>query len=192
MKKIAHLLQLAILVFLGACTGPAGPPGLDGIDGVDGLDGESFLGTVIEIEGDFTATNNYSLYYEFPNTIKVYDSDVVLIYILWEVDNNLDVWRLLPQTVILDEGILQYNYDFTKVDVQVFLQGTIDFNTLLPAEALDQVFRIVILPASYAQNASVDILDMNSLMLKMGVNQKKIERFDIGEINLDISQELEK
>lgn len=47
------------------------------------------------------------LYFKFPNTLKVYESDIVLVYILWEQTavggKDLDVWRLLPQTIILDE-----------------------------------------------------------------------------------------
>jgi hypothetical protein len=81
------------------------------------------LGTVFEIKGDFTPANQWMLYFKFPNTIEVLESDVVLVYILWELSNNLDVWRLLPQTVVLPEGILQYNYDFTLADIQIFLDG---------------------------------------------------------------------
>jgi len=178
MKTITRMFTLAVLAILMACEGPVGPPG------EDGLDGDSLIGSVFEIEGDFTASNDYSLYFSFPNSIKVFDSDVVLVYILWEQvqsnsGTNLDVWRLLPQTVILKEGILQYNYDFTKADVQIFLEGTIDFRTLLPSEALDQVFRIVVLPASFANSKSVDILDMNSLMKSIGSNPYKIEFFNL-------------
>lgn len=182
MKTITRIFTMAALIILMACEGPAGLPGQDG------LDGDSLIGSVFEIEGDFTAANDYKLYFSFPNSIKVFDSDVVLVYILWEqVQSNsgsvLDVWRLLPQTVVLDEGILQYNYDFTKADVQVFLEGSIDFRTLLPSEALDQVFRIVILPASFANSKSVDILNMNSLMKSMRTNPFKIERLEIPVIN---------
>jgi hypothetical protein len=178
MKTITRIFILAAFTIFMACEGPAGLPGQDG------LDGDSLIGSVFEIEGDFTAANDYSLYFSFPTTIKVFDSDVVLVYILWEqVQSNsggaLDVWRLLPQTIILSEGILQYNYDFTKADVQVFLEGSIDFRTLLPSEALDQVFRIVVLPASFANSKSVDILDLNSLMKSMGTNPFKIEKIEL-------------
>lgn len=182
MKTITRLFTLTALAILMACEGPSGPPGLDG------LDGDSLIGSVFEIEGDFTAANDYRLDFSFPNTINVFDSDVVLVYILWEqvqstTGSALDVWRLLPQTVLLDEGILQYNYDFTKADVQVFLEGTIDFNTLLPSESRDQVFRIVVLPASFANSKSVDILDLNSLMKSLETNSLNIERLEIPAIN---------
>ncbi len=142
-------------------------------DGIDGLDGDSFLGSVFEIEGDFTAENNWTLYYDFPQTFKVYDSDVVLVYLLWEQTETekgktLDVWRLLPQTILLDEGVLQYNFDFTLVDVKVFLDGTVDLKTLLPAESLDQVFRIVVLPADFVVDLSLDVTDFGLVMKSLG------------------------
>lgn len=181
MKTITGIILVFALAVLASCEGVPGPPGRDGYDGIDGKDGDSLLGSVFEIEGDFTSENEYTLYFEFPSSITVYESDVVLVYILWEqVEDNfgewLDVWRLLPQTVVLDEGVLQYNYDHTFVDVQVFLEGTIDFNTLLASEALDQVFRIVVLPADFVAQMNLDISDysmmMKSLQVKPGMIQK--------------------
>jgi len=184
MKTITGIILVLALAFLASCEGVPGPPGRDGYDGIDGKDGESFLGSVFEIEGDFTSDNNYALYFEFPSSITAYESDVVLVYILWEQveDNNgewLDVWRLLPQTVVLDEGVLQYNYDHTFVDVQVFLEGTIDFNTLLPAEAQDQVFRIVVFPADFVAQKNLDISDYNLMMKSLGVKQNLVQKIDL-------------
>ena len=108
-----------------------------------------------------------------------------MVYILWEVvDGNdgeaLDVWRLLPQTVVVDEGVLQYNYDYTYSDVQIFLEGTIDFNTLLDAEALNQVFRIVVFPAAELNaNKSLDISDYNLMMKSLGVKQDVVRKAEI-------------
>ena len=173
MKIFTGIFLLVAVAMFAGCRGEQGPPGPPG---EDGLDGNLFLPSVFEITGDFSADNDYSLYYEFPNTIEVFESDIVLVYILWEEAENedgetLDVWRLLPQTIILNEGILQYNYDHTFVDVQIFLDGNIDFGTLLPAEVNDQVFRIVVLPADFAaQNKLADIEDFNLMMKSLGLN----------------------
>jgi hypothetical protein len=78
MKNLIRIMCFAALAFLPACEGEPGPPGRDGSDG------ESFLGSVFEIEGDFTPENDYSLYFEFPQSLIVYESDIVLVYILWE------------------------------------------------------------------------------------------------------------
>jgi hypothetical protein len=191
MKTITKLLFLSVLVIFAACQGEPGPPGRDGIDGKDGQDGESFLGAVFEIEGDFTLENDYSLYFEFPQTTTVYESDIVLVYILWEqAETNdgelLDVWRLLPQTVVLDEGVLQYNYDHTFLDVQVFLEGTLDLGTLLPAESDDQVFRIVVLPADYAISSTLDATDYDQMMKSLGVKKDFVQKIDLTE-NIEIT-----
>ncbi|MFW6290497.1 MAG: hypothetical protein ACOC0R_05975 [Mariniphaga sp.] len=170
MKTITHLALLFTIVFFAACEGPQGPPGPPGEDG--GL----LLPSVFEIEGDFLPENEFQLYYEFPNTLEVFESDVVLVYILWEVGESengesIDVWRLLPQTVVLpDSTILQYNYDHTFADVQIFLDGNTNFDELLPEEALNQVFRIVVLPADFAAQKAHEIQDYNLMMKSLGIN----------------------
>ncbi len=163
MKTIKTILLLSIVIVFTACEGPQGPPGEPGTN---------ILGSVFEIEGDFTPDNDYLLYYEFPNDFQIYDSDVVLVYILWEQSDGTDIWRLMPQTVALknisdnwsDTDVLQYNFDYTNSDVQIFLEGTMDLATLLPAETDNQVFRIVVLPADFISQKSADISDFNSLM----------------------------
>jgi hypothetical protein len=167
MKTITGMILLLAITLLPACQG---------IPGEDGLDGDSILGTVFEIEGDFTPANEWMLYFKFPNTIEIFESDAVLVYILWEQANNLDVWRLLPQTVVLPEGILQYNYDFTLADVQIFLDGSLDLNTLLPAESQDQVFRIVVLPADFALYNPLDVSNYDLLVKSLGLDKKAVEK----------------
>jgi len=141
MKKISLILGVFLSLYIISCEGPAGPPGLDGLNGFDGFDGQDGqdgkdIGTVIDIEGDFVA-DDYSIFYEFPQTVEVFESDVVLVYILWDQteDGNgdpVDIWRLLPQTRILDQGLLQYNYDHTFLDVSIFLESDFDLS-ILPA-----------------------------------------------------------
>jgi hypothetical protein len=184
MRTITGIILVFALAFLASCEGEPGPPGRDGADGQNGQDGESFLGSVFEIEGDFTSQNDYTLYFEFPGSITVYDTDVVLVYILWEIaeDNSgelIDVWRLLPQTVVLDEGVLQYNYDYTFADVQVFLEGTLDFNTLLPAETDDQIFRIVVFPADFITKKALDVSDYNLLIQSLGAKKDFVQKIEI-------------
>ncbi len=178
MKTINCIILIMALAFFTSCEGVPGPPG------EDGLDGDSFIGTVFEIEGDFTPANDYRLRFVFPEKTKVYESDVVLVYILWEqLPGNsgklLDVWRLLPQTIVLNEEILQYNFDFTYTDVEIFLGGSINLQSLLPSEALDQIFRIVVVPASFAKNNVLKAGDYNQLINSLGINSSKIERFEL-------------
>ena len=181
MKTVTTILLLLTLIIFVSCEGPQGPPGEPGIN---------ILGTVFRIDGDFTPENDYLLYYEFPNNFEVYDSDVVLVYILWEQSNGLEIWRLMPQTVALktiypdwsETDVLQYNFDYTFNDVQIFLEGTMDFSTLLPGETDNQVFRIVVLPADFIAQKSVDIGDFNSLLKTPNLEIKsfgEVEPIDI-------------
>ena len=174
-------MLIAAFAILVSCRGEQGRPGEDGLDGI------SFLGSVYEIEGDFLPENDFRLYFEFPASADVYESDIVLVYILWEQaegNNNqmMDVWRLLPQTVLLDEGILQYNFDYTFADVQIFLEGTLDFNDLLPAEALDQVFRIVVFPADFVLKNNLNIYDYDMMMKSLRITPEAIHKIDIGQV----------
>ena len=176
MKTIITAVLFSAAVLFTSCEGPMGPPGLDG------LDGDTFIGSIFEIEGDFTASNDYTLYFEFPANFEIYNSYVVLVYILWEQANGVDVWRLLPQTVVLNEGVLQYNFDYTVNDVQVFLEGTIDFNTLLPAEWQNQIFRIAVLPADFAKNQTVDLNNLNSIIQSPQIKFNALEKINLNNV----------
>jgi hypothetical protein len=179
MKKVSFLLALLTSVFFVSCEGPAGPPGppgFDGLDGLDGQDGINILGQVLEIQDSFTPANDYSLLYEFPTTVEVFESDLVLVYILWEQDGDVDIWRLLPQTVILNEGLLQYNYDHTFFDVSIFLESDFDLGLLDPVFTDDQVFRIAIVPAEFAQGSRFDRTNLQQVMNLLNVEEENIIR----------------
>ena len=160
MKKISSIILLFASLFILSCEGPMGPPGQDG---------DALIGTIFEMEGDFKASNNYELFFDFPQNFEIYETDVVLVYILWEVSTvngkNTDVWRLLPQTRFIDDGVIQYNFDYTLNDVRVFLETTFPYEDLLPAETQDQVFRIAVLPADFiATKKSAEISDLSILL----------------------------
>lgn len=181
MKKIHSFFGILIALFFLSCEGPAGPPGPPGFDGVDGADGVNILGQVLEIEGDFTAENDYAIFYQFPQTTEVFESDVVLVYLLWDQteDGNgdpVDIWRLLPQTRILEQGLLQYNFDHTFFDVSIFLESDFDLGTLQPGDTDNQVFRIAVLPADFAQGAKTDLSDISQVMSSLNVKESDIQR----------------
>lgn len=185
MKKFTLILCAFLSLFLVACEGPIGPPGLDGFDGLDGEDGINILGKVIDIEGSFTAENDYLIGYEFPSTVEVFETDVVLVYLLWDQteDNNgdpVDIWRLMPQTRILDQGLLQYNFDYTFFDVTMFLDADFDLATLQTGDTDNQVFRIAILPAESASGrSSLDRSNIAEVMEYLGVTDKDIQKIKL-------------
>lgn len=177
MKKFSLLSVITLALIIGACEGPVGPPGPPGFDGQDGI---NILGKVLEIEGSFTAEDNYALFFDFPQDVEVFESDIVLVYILWEQteDNGefFDVWRLLPQTRVLDQGILQYNYDHTFFDVNIFLDGDIDFATLGPGDTDNQIFRIAIMPAEFGKDETFDPTNMDAVLDKLKISEDLISK----------------
>jgi hypothetical protein len=175
MKTISYIIALVTVLTVTSCEF------VTETEESTVVKGETYIGKIFEIEGDFLKKNDWEIYYTFPKSFKIYETDVVLVYLLWETTkgsngNNMDVWRLLPQTIMLSDGLLQYNYDYTIEDVKIFLKGTTDFNKLLPAETQDQVFRIAVLPAEFANLKSVNIGDLNSVMKSPLLKLERIEK----------------
>ena len=186
-KGLFYSISALFLIVMTACEGPVGPPGFDGRDGLDGRDGQdgvNILGTVIDIQGTFDASNNYSILYEFPQTVEVFETDIVLVYLLWDqtTDSNnepVDIWRLLPQTRILNQGLLQYNYDHTFLDVNLFLEADFDLATLMPGDTDDQIFRIAIIPAEASSSARINLNDMQAVMNLLNVEEENIPKVEL-------------
>ena len=154
MKYLITLAVLLSALTFMACEGdrgPAGPPGLDGLDGVDGDDG--LVGFVMEWEGvDFTASSQYKALLELSTfDFQALESDVALVYFLWAVDENTgdEIWRQIPQTLIIPEGILQYNYDFTRFDVELFMDADFDLGILGANDTDDWIVRVVVVPGEF-------------------------------------------
>ena len=171
MKKVFALLTVISLVFI-SCEGDPGPPGPPGLDGQDGLDG--LIGQVFEFEVDFNAANDFSALFEYPPGVEVFESDVILVYQLVAVDNGLDIWEPLPRTMFFQDGILLYGYDFSFVDINFFLDGTVDLTQLDPALSQNQVFRVAIVPAEFAQ----DLKNKSLETVMSALNVEKVNRIN--------------
>ena len=168
MKNLLILFAISTTLLFSSCEGPEGPPGLDGIN---------ILGQVFEVTIDFTPGNDFSNLITFPSNIEVYESDVVLVYLLEEsIPGNggpIDVWSQLPQTYFLNQGTLLYTFDHTFLDVKIFLDANFDLTTLGPAYTDDQVFRIAIVPSEFGatdlsmedllENLEIDISEIINL-----------------------------
>jgi hypothetical protein len=105
---------------------------------------------------------------------------MTLVYLLWDTvsDDNggtIDIWRLVPQVRYTNFGEFQYNYEFTNVDVDIFLEAPdpLTLDQLPTADVSAQLFRVVIIPADVDFNA-VDITDYNAVMDAAGLTTQDI------------------
>lgn len=171
MKSI--YVWLCLFVFIGACRGPEGlpgPRGPKGDKGDDGYDGESAY--VFEFDFDFTPANDHSFLFEFPTDFDIYDSDMMLAYLLWGYDDYGDpIWRLLPQATIMEFGWLQYNYDFTQYDISIFMDADFPLTSLGPDYTHDWTARVVVIPAIKVSNTRMlmDFSDYNTVKEAYGL-----------------------
>jgi hypothetical protein len=175
MKRLLLFTFLISSLFIG-CTGEDGVPGRDGFDGYSA---ESAVWETPII--NFNDSNNYGYVFEFPKPIL--DFDKVLVYRLTrQIQNNTDVWKLLPETFFFTEGpnagtlSHKYDYDFTKFDVNIVLDG-FDRINLNPNIRNNQIFRIVSIPGYQVSNrskSSVDLNNYNEVMKNYNIDESKI------------------
>ncbi|MCW5910490.1 MAG: hypothetical protein KIT62_05420 [Cyclobacteriaceae bacterium] len=163
MKKLVFLLVLALGAACEGPEGPAGPPGEDG---------SIIASKAFEIQVDFTEANNYA--HLEPYGFNVLSSDVTLVYALWGKENGKDIWRLLPQQVFFEEGLMQYNFDFTDVDVNIFLDATFPLSLLGNEWVTDQVFRVVVVPADLVGRANY--ADYHATMKNLGIREEDFQK----------------
>lgn len=183
-KKIfsicSYLFAFGIMVslpFLNGCTvndSTPGPQGLQGPQGPQGPAGES--GFVFEYEGiNFTAPE-YSALLEYPNDFEGLDSDVALVYLLWgsEVENGqeVEIWRQLPQTVFTENGLLQYNFDFSKNSSLIFLNAEFPLDLLTAIDTDDWVARVVVIPGDFWNSGRVANMEYFELLEALGLEHK--------------------
>lgn len=170
MKKILIAFLITGFVSLQACEGPQGPAGLPG------LDGANIVSEVFEETVNFTQANNYEEVFDF--TPPIFPSDVVLVFLEWEAQNNNSIWRALPQTIFLEEGVLTYNFDFSSQDFRLFLETTFDPSLLADDWTRNQKFRVVIVPGEFA-NARIDFSDYEAVMRLIGAKEGNVVDLDL-------------
>lgn len=165
MKKFCSVFVLAVMaVFTLSCEGPRGPQGPQGPSGPD------TISEVFEVTANFTPSNNFQVFYDLNPSI--YASDVMLVYELSGVNNGVDIWKLLPQVYTFNQGIMQYNFDFTQHDFSIFMDATFDPMTLDSSWRMNKIFRIVIVPGYFSTQVNVE--DINAVMSELSLNEDSI------------------
>ncbi|ERM84773.1 hypothetical protein P872_23990 [Rhodonellum psychrophilum GCM71 = DSM 17998] len=170
MKKTLIAFLITGFVALQSCEGPQGPAGLPGQDATN------IVSEVFEQTVNFTQSNNYEEVFNF--TPPIFTSDVVLVFLEWETQNNNSIWRALPQTVFLEEGVLIYNFDFSRQDFRLFLETTFNAGLLPDVFTRNQKFRVVIVPGEFA-NARIDFSDYEAVMNLIGAKEGNVVDLDL-------------
>jgi hypothetical protein len=153
MKRIQQLLLAILVISMASCkTEVIGPPGPQGPEGPAGIQGESAI--VFEYSNVDFVGPDYDVFLNYPTDFDGLESDVTLVYLLWETttdadDNPLEIWRQVPQTVFTQNGLLNYNFDFSKIDLHLFLTTEFDPALLAPIDTDDWIVRAVIVPGNF-------------------------------------------
>lgn len=167
MKKITLILAFIGMISLGSCS----------VDNhVNNVDNDT-ISAVIEITTSFNSGNNFSRLITI--TPQIFASDMILVYRLYDVVNGADVWQLIPQTYYLDGGNeIDYNYDFTVNDVNIFMGANFDLNTLSSIWTQNQTFRIVIVPGYFSGKAAnpVNFNDYNAVVNAFQIDDSNIKK----------------
>ena len=171
MKKAIVLLSVMFLVSCEINSTEVGPQGPQGPPGP--------VGQGFEVEANFNESNGYQQIFEFPGNAEVLTTDIVLVYLLWEVDEQTgnDVWQQLPVSVFFNDGELQYAFDHTVADVKLFLTGDTDLSTVGNEFTQDQIFRVAILPVDYVQGNKINLQSMQEV--ELAINNQKFKKVEI-------------
>lgn len=106
----------------------------------------------------------------------IFNSDVVLVY-RYVVDDGFSAWQLIPRTLYLDGGDeVDYDFNFTANDVLIYADANFDL-ALAPQFINNQSFRIVIVPAYFAN--SVDTNNYDAVMSALEAEGNEIQFIDV-------------
>jgi hypothetical protein len=173
MKAIAT--SLILLIVLSSCytetvIGPEGPRGPQGPAGADGENGYVFEWEDV----NFTSSNNYEVVLEYPGDFEGFNSDVALVYLLWDAyttnsGEEVEVWRPLNQTLLTEDGTLMYKYDYSKYDAKIFLEADYSLDLLGAIDTDNWIVRVVVVPGDFWNSGRVDISDYQAVEELLGL-----------------------
>tara|TARA_R110000868_G_scaffold1781_7_gene14243 strand:- start:1515 stop:2015 length:501 start_codon:yes stop_codon:yes gene_type:complete len=165
MKKIITLLAIAGLLTLQSCT----------TSGSFEIAPTTTTSEVFEITTSFNSANNFGKLVTF--NPRIYSSDVVLVYRLSGANSQGDIWELLPETHYYNDGSLNfgYKYDYTNTDVDIYMIGS-NLQNVTAEFRLNQVLRIVIVPANYA--TSINKNSYSDVITALNLKESQIQKIN--------------
>jgi len=171
MKKIFILFAAVGLFSFSGCSNDD-EIGNDTISSVFQLNNVSFV---------YDNIDGYVIYQKFGSLL--FERDVVLIYRQVGALNgsNAPVWQQIPRTLYLDQGELDYDFDFSDEDFTIYAAGTYNLATT-PQFLNNQTFRIVIVPGSangLAKSVNKeDFSDYNAVIKKYNIDDTKVKNLN--------------
>jgi hypothetical protein len=162
MKKLIKFLFTSVTLFL--LLNGCGEPGPVGPQGPQGPPGPEVLPTSFEFEADLTQSNGFEFFRDIPTQIEVFESDVMLAYVLEDYipEDDLEVWRQLPITDFNSRGTVQINFDYTFVDIRIFMDANYNLGSIDEYE--DLLIRAVHVPAAFLNtNKAMTLSDTKTL-----------------------------
>lgn len=122
----------------------------------------------------YNATDGWTYGQSFKNPLL--DQDYVVIFRQTGTSGNAPVWQQIPRTLYLDQGELDYDFDFSKNDFMIYAGGTYDLSTT-PQYLNNQTFRVVLVPAVYGKNATwedLKKLSYEEIIAKYNIDESKV------------------
>ncbi|RZK10055.1 MAG: hypothetical protein EOO46_11910 [Flavobacterium sp.] len=172
MKRIFLLLAVVAMTALQSCEGDQGPVGPQGPQGPGDGDTISEVFELQNVNFQLNANNEYTIYRELNPVI--FDSDNILIYrMTGTIDAQTPIWQLIPRTLFLNEGELDYDFDFSMEDFTIYAGGTYNLATT-PQFINNQTFRIVIVPG-YFSRGGVNLEDYNAVIKAYGIDDSNVK-----------------
>jgi len=165
MKRLLSIFLIALMgIFAISCTSD---------DNGNYVDSDT-LSEVYDLRNVNFDLDGSQYYIKRNFTQPLYDSDVVLIYRQATTSNGNPVWELIPRTYYVNEGEVDYTFDFTKNDVQLYVEAT--FNLANSSYIRNQTFRVVVIPANYGKSANaVNFENYNDVITHYNINDKNVK-----------------
>lgn len=127
-----------------------------------------------------SATDNSLYGFNGSLPVVLFDSDVILIYRQSGVSNGNPIWQILPTADFLAQGELNYKFDFTKNDFQIFADADFDLfaqSTAFKNQYLNnQKFRVVLVPADFGKSVNgKDYNDYYDVIKRFNIDDSKVK-----------------
>ncbi len=168
MKKITLFFAIIGMIMLNACQRNEiiQEPQQD----------DDTIAEVFELKGvNFVLNAGQYEIYRVLNPV-IFASDNILIYRLaGTINPTTPIWQLIPRTLFLPEGQLDYDFDFSKQDFTIYANG--DYNLALTPNYLNnQTFRIVIIPGFFSGRMATaeDFSDYHAVLKRYNISDKKV------------------